>query len=216
MSPVVAQGRACRTRQIGYQWAYIFSAVRPDTGDDVTLVMPSVNAKVMDLFLGCTLSRYPGPGCARLSWCDGAGWPRRARPTVTGADNVSAGAQPRRRALAVPIARSPHRRLLAGSAHRRTGSASRIGRHYSDLNRCRGGSAIEAALDTTSAGLWGSFVGAYHGLYLGLAAGDKAEGMIFGAIVGAGAGIGIGAIESIREFKGEVATCLRVKGYSVS
>ena len=31
--------------------AYIFSAVRPDTGDDVTLVMPSVNAKVMDLFL---------------------------------------------------------------------------------------------------------------------------------------------------------------------
>ena len=43
--------RAPGTRQIGYQWAYIFSAVRPDTGDDVTLVMPSVNAKVMDLFL---------------------------------------------------------------------------------------------------------------------------------------------------------------------
>ena len=41
--------RAPGTRQIGYQWAYIFSAVRPDTGDDVTLVMPSVNAKVMDL-----------------------------------------------------------------------------------------------------------------------------------------------------------------------
>ena len=38
--------RAPGTRQIGYQWAYIFSAVRPDTGDDVTLVMPSVNAKV--------------------------------------------------------------------------------------------------------------------------------------------------------------------------
>ena len=48
MSPVVA-GASVRpgTRQIGYQWAYIFSAVRPDTGDDVTLVMPSVNAKVM-------------------------------------------------------------------------------------------------------------------------------------------------------------------------
>ena len=43
--------RAPGTRQIGYQWAYIFSAVRPDTGDDVTLVMPSANAKVMDLFL---------------------------------------------------------------------------------------------------------------------------------------------------------------------
>ena len=38
VSPVVAQGRAL-TRQIGYQWAYIFSAVRPDTGDDVTLVI---------------------------------------------------------------------------------------------------------------------------------------------------------------------------------
>ena len=36
--------RAPGTRQIGYHWAYIFSAVRPDTGDDVTLVMPSVNA----------------------------------------------------------------------------------------------------------------------------------------------------------------------------
>ena len=31
--------RAPGTRQIGYQWAYIFSAVRPDTGDDVTLAL---------------------------------------------------------------------------------------------------------------------------------------------------------------------------------
>ncbi len=52
--------RAPGTRQIGYQWAYIFSAVRPDTGDDVTLVMPSVNAKVMDLFLAHFADRpYP-------------------------------------------------------------------------------------------------------------------------------------------------------------
>ena len=43
--------RAPGTRQIGYQWAYIFSAVRPATGEDFTLVLPSVNAKVMDLFL---------------------------------------------------------------------------------------------------------------------------------------------------------------------
>ena len=40
------KGRVCHrwwrkrgTRQIGYQWAYIFSAVRPDTGE-LTLVMP--------------------------------------------------------------------------------------------------------------------------------------------------------------------------------
>ena len=41
------RGERAWTRQIGYQWAYIFSAVRPMiTGDDVTLVMPSVNAKL--------------------------------------------------------------------------------------------------------------------------------------------------------------------------
>ena len=50
--------RAPDTRQIGYQWACIFSAVRPFTSDDVTLVMPIVNAKVMDLSLS-TLRRYP-------------------------------------------------------------------------------------------------------------------------------------------------------------
>ncbi len=48
-------------RQIGYQWAYIFTAVCPATGEDFTLVLPTVNlptvnlptvnAKVMDLFL---------------------------------------------------------------------------------------------------------------------------------------------------------------------
>ena len=64
--------RAPGTRQIGYQWAYIFSAVRPDTGDDVTLVMPSVNAKVMDLFLAhfATLDQ----DAHAVMMCDGAGW----------------------------------------------------------------------------------------------------------------------------------------------
>ena len=37
--------------QQGYQWAYIFSAIRPATGEDFTLVLPLVNAEVMDLFL---------------------------------------------------------------------------------------------------------------------------------------------------------------------
>ena len=64
--------RAPGTRQIGYQWAYIFSAVRPDTGDDVTLVMPSVNAKVMDRF--SHTSPIPWTRMRTPSWCDGAGW----------------------------------------------------------------------------------------------------------------------------------------------
>ena len=43
--------RAPGPRQVGYQWAYIFTAVRPATGEDFTLVLPTVSAKVMDLFL---------------------------------------------------------------------------------------------------------------------------------------------------------------------
>ena len=61
------------TRQIGFQWAYIFSAVRPDTGDDVTLVMPSVNAKVMDLFLAHFADTLDQDAHA-VMMCDGAGW----------------------------------------------------------------------------------------------------------------------------------------------
>ena len=64
--------RAPGTRQIGYQWAYIFSAVRPDTGDDVTLVMPSVNAKVMDLFLAHFADTDQDAHAVMM--CDGAGW----------------------------------------------------------------------------------------------------------------------------------------------
>ena len=40
--------------------------MRPDTGDDVTLVMPSVNAKVMDLFLAHFADTLD-PGCAGMS-----------------------------------------------------------------------------------------------------------------------------------------------------
>ena len=46
----------------GYQWAYIFSAVRPDTGDDV------IRTPVMDLFLARRHQRHLGytdrPICA--------------------------------------------------------------------------------------------------------------------------------------------------------
>ena len=88
--------------------------------------------------------------------------------------------------------------------------------YNSDLNECQGGSAIEAALETTGVVLWGSLVGAYHGLHLGLSESEKAEGMLVGAIIGASVGIGIGAVESVSEFNDEVDDCLRVRGYSVS
>ena len=101
--------RAPGTRQIGYQWAYIFSA--PDTGDDVTLVMPSVNAKVMDLFLAHFADTLDQDAHA-VMMCDGAGWHDERALTVP--DHLGAVAalqsrtQPRRLALptrTLPIAR---------------------------------------------------------------------------------------------------------------
>ena len=65
--------RAPGPRQIGYQWAYIFTAVCPATGEDFTLVLPTVNAKVMDLFLARFAATRPDDAHA-LMVLDGAGW----------------------------------------------------------------------------------------------------------------------------------------------
>ena len=106
MSPVVAQGRACpRDASNRLPWAYIFSAVRPDTGDDVTLVMPSVNAKVMDLFLAHFADTLDQDAHA-VMMCDGAGWHderARTRPRQRHLGAVAAlqsRTQPRRAGLA--------------------------------------------------------------------------------------------------------------------
>ena len=65
--------RAPGLAQQGYQWAYIFSAVRPATGEDFTLVLPVVNAAVMDLFLAQFSAAVPADAHAVLV-LDGAGW----------------------------------------------------------------------------------------------------------------------------------------------
>lgn len=65
--------RAPGPRQVGYQWAYIFTAVRPATGEDFTLVLPTVSAKVMDLFLAQFAAALPDDAHAVLV-LDGAGW----------------------------------------------------------------------------------------------------------------------------------------------
>ena len=59
--------------QQGYQWAYIFSAVCPATGEDFTLVLPVVSAAVMDLFLAQFSAAVPADAHAVLV-LDGAGW----------------------------------------------------------------------------------------------------------------------------------------------
>ena len=60
--------------------------MRPDTGDDVTLVMPSVNAKVMDLFLAHSADTLDQDAHA-VMMCDGAGWHDERALTVP--DNVT-------------------------------------------------------------------------------------------------------------------------------
>lgn len=59
--------------QQGYQWAYIFTAIRPATGEDFTLVLPTVSTRVMELFLAqfaATLNR----DVHAVLVLDGAGW----------------------------------------------------------------------------------------------------------------------------------------------
>jgi transposase len=65
--------RAPGVAQQGYQWAYIFSAVRPASGDDFTLVLPLVNAAAMDLFLARFAATLPQDVHAVVV-LDGAGW----------------------------------------------------------------------------------------------------------------------------------------------
>jgi len=65
-------------RQIGYRWACIFTAIRPATGEDVTRVLPAVNAAAMQAFLDhVAASRRPTP---TSSWCSTA---RTGTPAAT-------------------------------------------------------------------------------------------------------------------------------------
>jgi transposase len=38
-------------RQLGYEWAYLYAAVRPTTGEDFALVLPEVSTGAMQVFL---------------------------------------------------------------------------------------------------------------------------------------------------------------------
>jgi len=62
-------------RQLAYQWAYIFTAIRPATGEDVTLVLPAVNAEAMQVFLDHVAASRP-PDAHIVMVLDGAGWHR--------------------------------------------------------------------------------------------------------------------------------------------
>ena len=60
-------------RQLGYRWAYIFTAIRLAMGEDVTLVLPAVNAEAMQVFLDHVAASRP-PDAHVVMVLDGAGW----------------------------------------------------------------------------------------------------------------------------------------------
>lgn len=60
-------------QQLGYKWAYIFTAIRPATGEDVTLVLPTVNTEAMQVFLDQVAASRP-PDAHVVMVLDGAGW----------------------------------------------------------------------------------------------------------------------------------------------
>jgi hypothetical protein len=65
--------RAPGVRQQGFRWTYIFSAIQPLTGDDVTLVLPSVGTDTMQLFLDHFASQL-ADNVHAVMVVDGAGW----------------------------------------------------------------------------------------------------------------------------------------------
>ena len=60
-------------RQQGYEWAHLFGAIRPATGDGFALVLPKVSTAAMQVFLA-ELSRAVPAGTHAALVLDGAGW----------------------------------------------------------------------------------------------------------------------------------------------
>lgn len=56
-----------------YDWAYLFTVVRPASGEDFTLVLPAANAEVMDLFLA-QFAATLATDVHAVMVLDGAGW----------------------------------------------------------------------------------------------------------------------------------------------
>ena len=56
-----------------YDWAYVYAAVRPATGEDVCLVMPEVSTGAMSAFLAAFAQALPAGRHAALV-LDRAGW----------------------------------------------------------------------------------------------------------------------------------------------
>jgi hypothetical protein len=97
----VATRRASAERpsRLGYLWACIFTAVRPATGENLTLVPPKVDAAAMQVFLDHVAASRPAD-VHLVMVLDGAGWhvshDRGRQATVRRGTRLSPHAQPQR------------------------------------------------------------------------------------------------------------------------
>ena len=65
--------RPSAPRDQRYDWAYLFGAVCPDRGVGAALVLPTADAKMMNLHLA-EISARVSPGAHAILVLDGAGW----------------------------------------------------------------------------------------------------------------------------------------------
>ena len=85
--------------------------------------------------------------------------------------------------------------------------------YTADLDTCRGGSALNAAMHGLGGAVIGSVIGAADGAYHGAIAGDAPEGAFIGAIAGSVVGVFVGAYKPFQEQEQSVRQCLNGKGY---
>ncbi len=88
-------------------------------------------------------------------------------------------------------------------------------KYASDLDECRGGTALTAAAKGLGGAVVGSFVGAAQGAFYGAIQGDSKEGAVIGVAVGSVVGFVVGTYKPIKEADENVGQCLSGKGYSL-
>ena len=86
-------------------------------------------------------------------------------------------------------------------------------KYTTDLDLCRGGSALKATMNGLGGAVIGSVIGAAEGATHGAIAGDAPEGAFIGAIAGSVIGVVWGAYKLIQEQEKIVRRCLSGKGY---
>jgi len=85
-----------------------------------------------------------------------------------------------------------------------------------DLNKCRGGTVFEASATSIGLAAGGAIAGALHVGPWSTAWGNGWEGAAVGAALGSAIGFGAGAIDSVKKYNNEIASCLSSKGYTLS